>query len=223
MAPAPFPTDWTTAVILVPHPDDPEYVAAAVAKWVASGRQVSYVLGSRGEAGIAGMAAEEAATVREAEQRRAAAIVGVQDVVFWDEPDSNIRNTAALRETIARTLTAIKPQVVVTVFGGAEWAPEVPNQRDHREFAVAVEQAYDAMIDPPRWLFVSGVEATHVEVVDEFIDQAVASLAAHEQYLKALDPDTPPAEQAREQLRHAVPARPDMDGRRVVQFLELRG
>ena len=223
MTPEPFPTDWTTAVVLVPHPDDPEYVAAAVARWTASGRQVSYVLGSRGEAGIAGMAADEAAVVREAEQRRAAAIVGVEDVEFWNEPDSNIRNTAALRDTINAALTARKPEVVVTVFGGPQWAPGMPNQRDHVEFAAAVEQAYDAMTDPPRWLFASGLEATHVEVVDEFIDQAVASLAAHEQYLTVLDPDTPPVEQARQQLQRAVPARHDIDDHRVVQFLKLRG
>jgi LmbE family N-acetylglucosaminyl deacetylase len=29
--PALFPSDWSTAVVIVPHPDDPEYLSAAVA------------------------------------------------------------------------------------------------------------------------------------------------------------------------------------------------
>jgi LmbE family N-acetylglucosaminyl deacetylase len=37
----PFPVDWRTALVLVPHPDDPEYgVAAAVAKWTSQGKHV---------------------------------------------------------------------------------------------------------------------------------------------------------------------------------------
>jgi LmbE family N-acetylglucosaminyl deacetylase len=66
--PKPFPSDWASAVVLVPLPDDPEYLSAAVAKWTAAGRHVTYVLASRGEAGIDGMPAEQAASVREAEQ-----------------------------------------------------------------------------------------------------------------------------------------------------------
>ena len=56
-----FPTDWRTALLLVPHPDDPEYgCAAAVAKWTSHGKTVHYALACRGEVGIAGMPAEEA-------------------------------------------------------------------------------------------------------------------------------------------------------------------
>ena len=36
----PFPSDWRTAVLLVPHPDDPEYGSAAVAKWTSAGKTV---------------------------------------------------------------------------------------------------------------------------------------------------------------------------------------
>ena len=55
--PLPFPSDWDSLLVLVPHPDDPEYgTAAAVAKWTAAGKTVRYALASSGEAGIAGMA-----------------------------------------------------------------------------------------------------------------------------------------------------------------------
>lgn len=221
--PAPFPSDWSTAVVIVPHPDDPEYLSAAVAKWTAAGKHVRYIMASRGEAGIAGMSVEEAGPLRESEQHSAARLVGVCDVDFWTEPDANIRDTPKLRTKIGETLAALGPDIVVTVYGGAEWAPGVPNQRDHIEFAAAVEGAYDALADPPRWLFASALQATHVEIVDDYFDAAVASLAAHTRYLSALDPDTAPVEQARRQLQRAIPVRSDVGGHRVTQFLLLRG
>ena len=218
----PFPTDWRTALVLVPHPDDPEYgCSAAVAKWTSAGKTVRYVFCCRGEAGIEGMPPEETGRVREAEQRRAAAIVGVDDVVFWDFPDSNIRNTAELRAAIADELAERKADVALTVYGGPEWAPGAPNQRDHMEFAAAVAEAYDGLADRPRWLFANGPDGTHAETVDEFIDVAVDSLAAHEKYLSVLDPLTPVAEQARKQIDMATPARPDFGDRRVVEFILL--
>jgi LmbE family N-acetylglucosaminyl deacetylase len=142
----PFPADWHTAVVLMPHPDDPEYgSAAAVAKWTSAGKRVCYVLASSGEAGIAGMPPEQAGPLREAEQRRAAMIVGVRDVDFWDFPDGNMRNSPKLRRKIADTLAKLKPDVALTVYGGTEIAPGIPNQRDHMEFAAAVLAAYAAL------------------------------------------------------------------------------
>lgn len=218
-----FPTDWRAALVLVPHPDDPEYgIAAAVAKWTAQGKSVRYALACRGEAGIAGMPPEQAGPVREAEQRRSAAIVGVDDVDFWDFPDSDIRDTNELRAKIALAISDTKPDVVVTIYGGRQWAPGMPNQRDHIEFAAAVSAAYDALPDPPRWLFQNGPDGTHAEVVDGYIDVAVAALAAHTIYLSILDPQTPVVEQARRQVDLAVPTRPDCGGR-AVQFILERG
>jgi LmbE family N-acetylglucosaminyl deacetylase len=210
-------------LVLVPHPDDPEYgCAAAVAKWTSSGKAVHYALASRGEVGIAGMPPEEAGPLREAEQRRSAAIVGVDDVQFWDFPDSNIRNTPELRAKIAETMTALDPDVAITLYSGPEWAPGAPNQRDHIEFSNAVAAAYDSLADPPRWLFENGPDLTHCEVVDDYIDVAVASLNAHEAYLSVLDPDTPVIEQARNQVDMATPTHPDFGGQRTVGFILRR-
>jgi LmbE family N-acetylglucosaminyl deacetylase len=216
----PFPSDWRTALLLVPHPDDPEYgSAAAVAKWTSAGKAVRYLFACRGEAGIAGMPPDETARVREGEQRRAAAIVGVRDLDFWDFPDSKIRNGPELRQKIADTLAELKPDVALSIYGGAEWAPGVPNQRDHVEFAAAVVEAYDSLTDPPRRLFLNGPAATHIETVDGFIDVAVESLAAHEKYLSTLDPHTPVVDQARKVLDMTAPALADAGGRRAVGFI----
>jgi LmbE family N-acetylglucosaminyl deacetylase len=98
-------------------------VLHSAAKRTSAGTTVRYVFCCRGEAGIAGMPPEEKGRVREAEQRRAAAIVGVDDVVFWDFPQNNIRNTAELRATIAGGLSAQKPDVALTIFGGPNGRP----------------------------------------------------------------------------------------------------
>jgi len=62
---APMPSDWSRALVIAAHPDDIEYgLAAAVASWTSSGKEVHYLLATRGEAGIAGMPPEEAGPLR---------------------------------------------------------------------------------------------------------------------------------------------------------------
>lgn len=221
--PISFPADWRSALVLVPHPDDPEYgMAAAVAKWTAAGKTVRYALACRGEAGIEGMPPEQAGLLREAEQRRAAAIVGVHDLQFWDFPDGAIRDTPELRTKITAAITAAKPDVVVSVYGGPRYAPGAPNQRDHIEFAAAVTAAFDGLsglAHAPRWLFQGGPGATHVETVDGYLDLAVAALAAHQVYLSVLEPHTPVTEQA---CRVIEMTTPQVGGLPVAGFICVR-
>ena len=219
----PFPSDWHSALVLVPHPDDPEYgTGAAVAKWTAQRRTVTYALATRGERGIEAMSPEQAGPLREGEQRRSAAVVGVDDVLFWDFPYSDVRNTAQLRRRIADTIAELSPDVVVTIFSGPQWAPGLPNQRDHIEFANAVADAYDGLTDRPRWLFEHGPDGTHGETVDGHVEAAVASLAQHVTYLSVLDPDTPVIEQARAQVEMSTAPHPDFGGRPTVEFILRR-
>ncbi|UEA59748.1 PIG-L family deacetylase [Gordonia otitidis] len=216
----PYPTDWHTALALVAHPDDPEYgMAAAVAKWTGEGKRVVYALASSGEVGIEGMDAAQAGPLREGEQRASAAIVGVGEVEFWGFPDSNIRNTPELRAAVADTIRRVDPQVVLSLYGGAEWAPGKPNQRDHMEFSAAVLDAYDSLAeDAPRWLFENGPHPTHAVDVTDQVDVAVKSLAAHEVYLGVLDPATPVVEQARAQVEAMTAPRDDFGGRHAACF-----
>ena len=210
-------------MVLVPHPDDPEYgVAAAVAKWTAAGKTVRYALACRGEVGIEGMPAEEAGPLREIEQRRSAAIVGVDHVEFWEFPDSQIFNCEELRAKIAETIEELTPDVVLTLYSGPEWAPGAPNQRDHIEFSNAVAEAIDSLERPPPWFFECGPNATHGECVDGFVELAVESLSAHDVYLSVLDPDTPVAVQARVQVERSTPAHEELCGHPTVEFILKR-
>ena len=61
----PLPEDWTSALAVVAHPDDMEYGAScAVARWTAAGKKVTYLLVTRGEAGIDGITPKESKKLR---------------------------------------------------------------------------------------------------------------------------------------------------------------
>ena len=107
----PMPEDWERAVAVVAHPDDLEYGAAsAVARWTAQGKQVSYVLASRGEAGIAGMDPAVVGPLRVEEERARAALVGVTTVEFLDHADGADRVRPAPAPGPGRRLPAPAPR-----------------------------------------------------------------------------------------------------------------
>jgi LmbE family N-acetylglucosaminyl deacetylase len=210
-----FPMEWSRALAIAAHPDDLEYgVAAAVAAWTGSGREVSYLLVTRGEAGIAGMAPQQARQVRAEEERRGAAVVGVHDVRFLDHRDGVLVEGLDLRRDLAREIRRLRPELVVTVnhhetFGPGQW-----NSADHRAVGRAV---IDAVADAGnQWIFpelgdegflpwtgvrhvavAASPESTHGLPVTGQLNRAIASLAEHREYLAALDP-RPVEEQARE-------------------------
>ncbi|MFY9915049.1 MAG: PIG-L family deacetylase, partial [Nocardioidaceae bacterium] len=52
----PLREDWQRALVVVAHPDDMEFgAAAAVARWTGQGKRIVYALVTSGEAGIDGM------------------------------------------------------------------------------------------------------------------------------------------------------------------------
>ncbi|GAA3689125.1 PIG-L family deacetylase [Arthrobacter ginkgonis] len=211
-----MPANWRRALVVMAHPDDPEYgVAAAVAEWTAAGREVSYLLATRGEAGIAGLPPAQSGPLREAEQRRAAAQVGVSGVDFLEYPDGRLQESPALRRDIARAIRIHRPDGVVTLNHRDTWGPGAWNSQDHqvlgRSVLNAVADAANEWIFPElaaeglaphtvAWTAVSSPWPTHaVTVSPESLERAVRSLMAHERYLRALA-DIPVEEQARRQV-----------------------
>ena len=194
-----FPTDWHTALVLVPHPDDPEYgMAAAVHRWTSQGKNIIYTLATSGEAGIEGMSPQECGPIREEEQRRSAARVGVDVVEFLGFPGSRLTNDEALRTAIADAIERHGPDIIITVYTGAEYGLGTPNQSDHILFGQALAQVVEQRGGR---LFETGPNGDHrVDLLESDVEAAVASLAEHEQYLSVLDPDTPVAAQARNQV-----------------------
>lgn len=212
-----MPEDWTRALVMMAHPDDPEYGAgAAVAEWTTGGKEVAYVLASKGEAGIEGLPPAESARVREAEQQRAGAAVGVEELKFLGYPDGRIEGSLDLRRDFTREIRRFKPQLVVTLNHHETWGPGAWNSADHRAVGQAVldaaADASNAWIfeelsdegfapwDGVRWVAVLSMHPSHyADVSDDSVNRAVDSLAEHERYLQALSSD-PVREQAQRQV-----------------------
>jgi LmbE family N-acetylglucosaminyl deacetylase len=201
--------DWERAVAIVAHPDDLEYGAAsAVARWTSQGKEVSYVLATKGEAGIDGMAPEQAAPLRAEEQRRSAARVGVRHVEFLGHADGSVEPGLALRRDIAGALRRLRPEVVITMNFELTWGDGGSvNHADHRAVGLTT---LDACRDAAnRWMFsdlgdpwqgitvvyVAGMPtSTHFVDVTATIDAGVASLREHQAYIDGLGTDFDPDE-----------------------------
>lgn len=197
--------DWQRGLAMVAHPDDLEFgAAAAVARWTGQGKQIGYWLATRGEAGIDGIAPEQSAPLREREQRASAALVGVETVEFAGLPDGTLEYGLPLRREVARAVRRHHPETVITLNFRDTWdGGSALNQADHIATGRAV---LDGVRDAGnRWVFRELIEdglepwdgvtqilvagsprAGHgVDVTDAF-PRGVASLRAHEQYLRGL-------------------------------------
>ncbi|MBX9243526.1 PIG-L family deacetylase [Actinotalea ferrariae] len=188
---------------VVAHPDDVEYgTSAAVAVWTARGVDVSYLLLTRGEAGMDGTAPEEAAPLRHAEQLAAGREVGVEDVEILRHPDGVLEYSLALRRDIARAVRRTRPDAVVLTSWEIEFVAGL-NQADHRVAGLAALDAVrdagnrwvfrdllDEGLEPwsVRWVLASGnPRPTHaVDVTGPPTEAAVRSLEAHGAYLASI-------------------------------------
>jgi LmbE family N-acetylglucosaminyl deacetylase len=203
----PVNEDWERAVAIVAHPDDLEYGAAsAVARWTSQGKEVSYVLATSGEAGIAGMAPDKAGPLREGEQRSSAAAVGVSHVEFLGHPDGAVEYGLKLRRDLAGALRRLRPEIVVGMNFDLTWGEAGGiNHADHRAVGLATldacrdaanEWMFSDFGDP--WdgikaVYISGTATTthYVDVTDS-IEAGVSSLRKHRAYIEALGTDFDP-------------------------------
>lgn len=196
----PVDENWERGLAVVAHPDDLEYgTASAIARWTAQGKRISYCLVTSGEAGIDTMAPDQCALLRQDDERRAAAIVGVSQVDFLAHPDGLIDNSVALRRDLAQAIRRHRPEVLISINFREAW-PNGFNHADHRAVGVAlIDAARDAgnrWLFPgtggPPWssvrfaLFNGSPNPTHAVDVTATIDAGVASLQAHQTYLDAL-------------------------------------
>lgn len=137
------------------HPDDIEIHAGGLAaRLVESGREVEFVLVTSGDRGTADptRTREQVSAIREEEQRRAAAALGVERITFLRFPDGDVQfELRALREQVVRLIREKRPRTVVThdPFGRGENGDPCSVYPDHRAVgAVVFEAAYVAAPAP---------------------------------------------------------------------------
>jgi len=199
-----------SVLVIMAHPDDMEFsCAGTMARWAKAGSRIIYVLCTSGEVGISDpeITKEKAAEIRETEQREAAKITGVQEVVFLREPDGMLQPTLELRKKLVREIRRFRPEVIVcgdptVIFAGETYI----NHPDHRAAATAaLDATFPAAGQPnlfqeleaeglkahkPRKVFVTGWGQTDLFVnIEETIDLKVAALSAHKSQMGDWDPE----------------------------------
>ncbi len=165
------PSSPTKVLVVSAHPDDVDFGAAgSVAVWTDQGIEVEYCIVTDGSAGSADPAVEVAVLreIRQHEQRKAAAEVGVSEVHFLGYPDGALQVSLELRRDIARVIRMVKPQRVVCQSPERNWDRIRASHPDHLAAGEATLQAvYPDARNPYSYpeLLAAGLEPHVVEQV----------------------------------------------------------
>src|SRR5215813_560825 len=103
-------------MVVTAHPDDSELGAGGtIAKMVKEGREVTYVIVTRGNKGSGDrtMTPERLARIREEEQRNAARVLGVEVVDFLGFPDCELEDTRESRLAVTAAIRRHRPDVLI--------------------------------------------------------------------------------------------------------------
>ncbi len=193
------------AMVIFAHPDDAEIGSGGVvARWVAAGCEVTYVLCTNGHAGTADRSLTPAELVkrRADEQHAAADFMGVTHVVMLGYPDGELEDTRELLGDVVRAIRQYRPH---TVFVHDPYRIKGFQHRDHRKAGmVTTDAVYPFARDHlhfPEHITTDGLEPHKVRelwywgmdepdvIVDvtDSIDRQIAALARHESQLSGFN------------------------------------
>ena len=206
-------------LVVVSHPDDAEFGAGpTIALLVRAGARVDYVVTTDGAKGTedASVTPEQLSTTRRAEQRSAADLLGVSDIVHLEYPDGYLEPTLELRRDITRQIRRFRPDLVITqnpqrrldhnpyighpdhlATGEATLASVYPAARDHLNFP---ELWTDEHLEPwkVRQVLLTGVEEPNLWLdVAETFEAGLAAILAHTSQVDPEDVEERMRERAR--------------------------
>jgi LmbE family N-acetylglucosaminyl deacetylase len=191
-------------LVVTAHPDDVDFgFAGTVATCTDAGIDVTYCIVTDGDAGGSetGIAREEMGPLRRDEQRKAAAVVGVQDVEFLGYPDGRVEATLALRRDLTRVIRRVRPQRVISQSPDRNWDriyashpdhlatgeatisavyPDARNRWAHPELAEAGVEPWTV---PAIWLGVGNMAPTHYIDITAAVDRKIEALLCHKSQL----------------------------------------
>lgn len=108
--------DNKRALVIVAHADDVEFgTAGTVARWIKEGWEVRYVICTDSSKGSndPDMSPQKLVQIRTEEQRNAAAILGVAEVVFLGYEDGSLQDDERLRRDLVKLIRHHKPSRVI--------------------------------------------------------------------------------------------------------------
>lgn len=193
---------------IMAHPDDVDFGAAGtVAQWTKSGISVTYGIVTDGDAGgfDPSIPRAEIPAIRRAEQRAAAAEIGVDDVHFLGYRDGDVTVSQDLRRDISRLIRRVRPQRMLIQSPDRNWERIPASHPDHMATGEAAIRAIypdarnpfahptllndEGLLDwivPEVWLMASPTPNHYVDVTDTFADK-MRAIHAHASQLPAPD------------------------------------
>ena len=201
------------ALVIVAHPDDAEFgCGGTIAKWASEGWDVYIAIttdasgGGADDATDVGPEARLAITNRrKTEQRAAAKILGVREVVFLDYPDGRLMPNLELRRELVRLMRRFRPTRLLCQSPDRTWKPSYAIGRYHPDHLAtgaatiaavypAAQNAWDfpellaegLMPHKVRELYIMGApEINHAEDISAVFDIKIEALRAHDSQLGA--------------------------------------
>jgi LmbE family N-acetylglucosaminyl deacetylase len=182
------------------HPDDAEFSAApTIAALSAAGARIDYVVTTDGGKGTddAAVSPEALAATRIAEQRAAADVLGVQEIVHLGYADGYLTPSLDLRRDLARQIRRFRPDLVIAqnpqrrmdgnpfighpdhlATGEATLAAVYPAARDRHNFPELIDEGLEPW--KVRQVLVTGVERPNLWVdVSATFGTGLAALRCH--------------------------------------------
>lgn len=135
-------------LVIGAHPDDNDFGAAGTMAMAArQGAKIYYLIATKGQRGSNDkkMTAEKLSKIRETEQKNAAKILGVKEVVFMDYCDGELEPSLELKKKLVMFLRKYRPDYVFTMDPSRFYYKRLDfgfiNHSDHRAIG---EAALDA-------------------------------------------------------------------------------
>lgn len=183
------------ALIIAAHPDDPEFGAAGtVAKWTREGKSVVYVICTDGDKGTSDRTVDpkDLARIRQDEQRAAAHVLGVQEVVFLHYPDQGLEDTPEFRKEVVRWIRHFRPTIVLSsdpyrrylwhrdhrIVGQVVMDAVFPYARDHLAYPDLLAEGLEPHKVKEAW-FWAAEDINHREDISDTFDMKISALQCH--------------------------------------------
>lgn len=194
------PSEIERALVITAHPDDVDFGAAGtVAALTDAGVEVTYCLVTDGDAGgfDHSIPRGDMASLRRAEQTRAAKEVGVESLVFLGHGDGRVVADLTLRRDLSRVIRQVRPNLVITqssernldriyashpdhlAAGEAALCAVYPDARNPFAYPDLAEEGLEAWTVREVWVMGGPKPNGHLDVTEQ-LDRKIRALLCHE-------------------------------------------
>jgi LmbE family N-acetylglucosaminyl deacetylase len=195
--------DWSDVrrvLVIVAHPDDADFICAGTCIQMAhQGIEVTYMVLTNGDKGNHNpeITRNQLIAMRKIEQRKAAELCGISEVLFMNEEDGFLRPTRSTRKRVTREIRRLRPELIIITNPDRYFVGDgYINHPDHRNAGlVAIEAIFPAadnlMFYPDmadegylphkiKYLYVHGHDQPSLKVdITAEIDMKVAAILCH--------------------------------------------